>query len=77
MTNSDCEKTADLKTIQAMEDLKAGRSEPIDDLLLMIDDDKNESVSRGWRELHSGQGEIVGETDDFFEVVREEIRKRP
>jgi hypothetical protein len=29
----------DLKTIKAMEDVKAGRSQPIDDLLQWIEDD--------------------------------------
>ncbi|MGE4545396.1 MAG: type II toxin-antitoxin system CcdA family antitoxin [Pedobacter sp.] len=41
MVKTDCEKYVDLKTIQAMEDVKAGRSEPIDDLLEMIEEDKN------------------------------------
>jgi len=43
----------------------------------MIDEDKNESVARGRHELHSGQGEVVSENDDFFESVGKEIRKRP
>jgi hypothetical protein len=34
------EKVADLKTIQAMKEVKAGHSEPIDDLLEMIEEDK-------------------------------------
>ena len=41
MVKTNCEKNADVKTIQAMEDVKAGRSEPIDDLLAMIEEDKS------------------------------------
>jgi hypothetical protein len=33
-----------------------------------------DSVERGWYELRSGLGEIVAETDDFFNSVRQEIR---
>lgn len=41
MINEDLlERRADLKTIQAMEDVKAGRFEPIDDLLEMIEEDR-------------------------------------
>jgi hypothetical protein len=32
-----------------------------------------ESVERGWYELHSGLGETVTETDDFFNSIRAEI----
>ncbi len=74
MANSDRERVVDLKTIQAMEDVKAGRFEPIDDLLEMIKEDKKESAGRGWDELHSGQDEVVAEDDDFFKAVRQEVR---
>ncbi|MGE4543714.1 MAG: hypothetical protein AB7D06_06375 [Pedobacter sp.] len=74
MANSDSDRAVDFKTIQEMEDVKAERSEPIDDLLEMIEEDKNESVGRGWEELHSGQGKVVAEDDDFFEAVRQDLR---
>lgn len=43
------ERRADLKTIQAMEDIRAGRFEPIDDLLEMIETDRRvgEELARG------------------------------
>jgi len=43
------ERRADLKTIQAMEDIRAGRFEPIDDLLEMIEADRRagEEMARG------------------------------
>ncbi len=34
-----------------------------------------ESVERGWYELHSGLGEMVMENDNFFESVKQEIRR--
>lgn len=33
-----------------------------------------DSVERGWYELRSGLGELVTETDDFFDSIRKEIR---
>lgn len=33
-----------------------------------------ESVERGWSELHSGLGETVMATDDFFESIKQELR---
>jgi len=33
-----------------------------------------DSVERGWYELRSGLGEIVAETDGFFDAIRKEIR---
>ena len=33
-----------------------------------------ESVERGWFELHSGLGETVTATDDFFETIQQELR---
>ncbi|APG27203.1 hypothetical protein A7E78_04745 [Syntrophotalea acetylenivorans] len=77
MADSNHERPADRMTLQSLREVAEGLSEPIDDLLLMIDKDKNESVGRGWHEIHSGQGEVVAEDDDFFESVTNEIRKRP
>ena len=34
-----------------------------------------ESVERGWYELHSGLGETVMATDDFFESVKQGLRR--
>jgi len=34
-----------------------------------------ESVERGWYELRSGLGEPVMATDNFFESVKQEIRR--
>ncbi len=34
-----------------------------------------ESVERGWYELHSGVGEAVTATDNFFESVKQELRR--
>lgn len=47
ITEDMLERIADIKTIQAMEDVHTGRSEPIDDLLKMIEED-------------SGKGSIAG-----------------
>ena len=33
-----------------------------------------DSVERGWYELRSGLGEVVAESDDFFDSIRKEIR---
>jgi thioredoxin-like negative regulator of GroEL len=45
------ERAADIKTIQAMEDVWAGRSEPVDDLLEMIEEDSR-----------NGRNSVVGNT---------------
>ena len=39
------------------------------------DEERNflDSVERGWRELHSGPGEIVDGNDDFFKSIIKEI----
>ena len=34
-----------------------------------------ESIERGWYELHSGLGETVIATDNFFESVKQELRR--
>jgi predicted transcriptional regulator len=34
-----------------------------------------ESIERGWYELHSGLGETVLETDDFFASIKQELRQ--
>ncbi|MFK5926587.1 MAG: hypothetical protein QM483_08160 [Desulfuromusa sp.] len=34
-----------------------------------------ESVERGWYELHSGLGETITGTDNFFEMVRQQLRR--
>jgi len=34
-----------------------------------------ESVERGWYELHSGLGETVIATDNFFESIKQELRR--
>lgn len=77
MAKSNRGRAADRMTLQSLREVAEGLCEPIDDLLLMIAKDKNESVGRGWHELHSGKGEVVAEDDDFFESVSNEIRKRP
>ena len=77
MANSQLGITADRMTLQSLQKVKEGLSASINDLLLMIAKDKNESVGRGWHELHSGEGEVVAEDDDFFESVSNEIRERP
>lgn len=41
------ERIADLKTIQAMADVQAGRSEPVDDLLEMIEEDGRNGRNAG------------------------------
>lgn len=33
-----------------------------------------ESVEKGWLELRSGLGEVVGDDDDFFATVKKELR---
>ena len=75
MTNSDHERVADLKTIQAMADVKAGRSEPIDDLLLMIDEDKNESVGQEIKIVALRQALIEGEESGFAEYSLEKTNR--
>jgi len=55
MANSNHEKKADRMTLQSLREVEEGLSAPIDDLLLMIDEDKNASVGRGRDELHSGK----------------------
>lgn len=77
MAKSNRERTADRMTLQSLREVAEGLCEPIDDLLLMIAKDKNESVGRGWHELHSGEGEVVAEDNDFFESISNEIRERP
>lgn len=77
MANSNHERPTDRMTLQSLREASEGLSAPIDDLLLMIDKDKNDSVGRGWHEFHSGEGEDVAEGDDFFESVSNEIRERP
>ncbi|MGE4545713.1 MAG: hypothetical protein AB7D06_16595 [Pedobacter sp.] len=77
MAYSNHERAADRMTQQSLREVAEGSSAPIDDLLLMVDKDKNESVGQGWHELHSGEGEVVAEDDDFSESVRNEIRERP
>ena len=66
---------ADLKTIQAMADVKAGRSEPIDDLLLMIDEDKNESVGQEIKIVALRQALIEGEESGFAEYSLEKTNR--
>ena len=66
MPNSDHERAADLKTIQAMEDVKAGRSEPIDDLLEMIEEDKVAALRRAL---------IDGEESGFAKYSLEKINR--
>jgi hypothetical protein len=34
-----------------------------------------DSVERGWYELRSGLGEVVTEDDQFFQSLREELKK--
>jgi predicted transcriptional regulator len=34
------------------------------------------SVEQGWVEIHSGLGEIVGEDDNFFDLLKKEIREK-
>lgn len=34
-----------------------------------------ESIERGWYELHSGLGETVMTTDNFFESIKQELRR--
>jgi hypothetical protein len=68
-----------LKRVAQME----GRSEQdvLRDSLRMyiksVDEHKQflDSVERGWYELRSGLGEVVTEDDQFFQSLREELKK--